>query len=156
ARAGQLVSRDEICRFVWGDATHVDFEHGLNYCILQIRSALSGVGGGITYVETSPRRGYRFALPVARFRSGRSASLDRIMLAVLPLENRCLQQDQEYLADGLTDEVITQLGRLSQQRLGVIARTSAMQYKRTCKGIEQIGRELGVEYLVDGAVRREG
>ncbi len=156
ARAGQVVHRDEISRFIWGDDTHVDFEHGLNYCIRQIRSALSDGEGGSPYVETCPRRGYRFARPVEEVRSEPAPQQDRVMLAVLPLENRSRQQDQEYLADGLTDEVITELSRLLPQRLGVIARTSAMQYKRTCKGIEQIGRELGVEYLVDGAVRREG
>jgi TolB-like protein/Flp pilus assembly protein TadD len=156
ARAGQVVGRDEICRAVWGQETFVDFEHGLNYCIRQIRAALSDGGGGIRYLETCPRRGYRFVLPVMAVRPEPAISQGRVMLAVLPLENRSRLQDQEYLADGLTDEVITQLSRLSPKRLGVIARTSAMQYKRTCKGIEQIGRELGVEYLVDGAVRREG
>src|SRR5262249_52194601 len=65
-------------------------------------------------------------------------------------------QEQEYLADGLTEEIITALGRCPPQLVGVIARNSAMQYKRTPKGIDQISRELGVEYLVDGAVHRDG
>jgi TolB-like protein/tetratricopeptide (TPR) repeat protein len=78
------------------------------------------------------------------------------MLAVLPLENLSGNEEQEYFADGLTDEIITALGGDSPQRLGVIARTSAMQYKRTDKRVDQIGRELGVDYVIEGAVRREG
>jgi TolB-like protein len=74
---------------------------------------------------------------------------------VLPLENLSRDPEQEYFADGLTDDIITELGCLSPQRLGVIARTSAMQYKRTTKGIGQIGRELGVDYIVEGTARRD-
>jgi TolB-like protein/Tfp pilus assembly protein PilF len=78
------------------------------------------------------------------------------MLAVLPLENLGRDPEQEYFADGLTDELITELGGLSPQRLGVISRTSAMQYKRTCKAVGQIGLELGVDYVVEGAMLRDG
>ncbi|HMI31664.1 MAG TPA: protein kinase [Candidatus Limnocylindrales bacterium] len=80
----------------------------------------------------------------------------RLMLAVLPLENRSADAEQEYFTDGMTEELITHLGRLQPKRLGVIARTSAMRYKKTAKSIEEIGRELGVEYVVEGSVRRAG
>jgi TolB-like protein/Tfp pilus assembly protein PilF len=63
---------------------------------------------------------------------------------------------QEYFGDGLTEETITDLGELSPERLGVIARTSAMAYKRTNKTVSQIGQELGVDYILEGSVRREG
>jgi TolB-like protein/Tfp pilus assembly protein PilF len=79
-----------------------------------------------------------------------------IRLAVLPFENLTGDPGQEYFTDGLTEEMIAQLGRLQPQRLSVIARTSAMRYKRTDKGIDQIGRELGVDYLIEGSARREG
>jgi len=78
------------------------------------------------------------------------------MLAVLPFANLSGDPSQDYFADGLTEEMITDLGRLNPQALGVIARTSAMRYKQTPEDIGQIGRELGVGYVVEGSVRREG
>lgn len=80
----------------------------------------------------------------------------RIMLAVLPFVNYSGASAQDYFADGLTEEMITDLGCLNPQALGVIARTSAMKYKNTNKDIAQIGRELGVSYILEGSVRREG
>jgi eukaryotic-like serine/threonine-protein kinase len=80
----------------------------------------------------------------------------RVMLAVLPVENLNRDPEQEYFSDGLTEELIAQLGGLKPARLGVIARTSAMRYKRTQKPIDQIGRELGVDYVLESSVRREG
>jgi serine/threonine-protein kinase len=78
----------------------------------------------------------------------------KIMLAVLPVENLSGEGD-EYFSDGLTEEVIAKLGSLQPQRLGVIARTSVMRYKHTARGIDQIGRELAVDYILEGSVRRE-
>ena len=80
----------------------------------------------------------------------------RIMLAVLPFANLSGDPSQDYFADGLTEEMITDLGRVNPQALGVIARTSAMRYKQTREDISQIGRELGVGYVLEGSVRREG
>jgi len=79
-----------------------------------------------------------------------------IRLAVLPFANLTGDPDQEYFSDGLTQEMITLLGRLHPQNLGVIARTSVMRYKNTDASIDQIGRELGVEYVLEGSARREG
>lgn len=154
ARAGHTVTRDEICRHVWAGETFVDYEQGLNYCIRQIRAALGEDTAKPRYIETYPRRGYRFLSPVVELPLGESKSEDRIMLAVLPLENLSGNQEQEYFADGLTDELITEVSCLCPQRLRVIARTSSTQYKRTTKGIDRIGRELGVDYIVEGSVRR--
>jgi len=79
-----------------------------------------------------------------------------IKLAVLPFANLTGDPEQEYLSDGLTQEMITLLGRLHPESLGVIARTSVMRYKKTDTPIDQIGRELGVEYVLEGSARREG
>ena len=79
----------------------------------------------------------------------------RVMLAVLPFQNLSNDAEQEYFSDGLTEETITDLGQLSPSKLGVIARTSAMAYKHTNKTAAQIGQELGVDYLLEGSVRRE-
>ncbi len=80
----------------------------------------------------------------------------RLMLAVLPFENLSGDPEQEYFSDGLTEEMITQLARLQPERLGVIARTSAMHYKGSDRKLDEIGRELGVHYVLEGSVRREG
>jgi TolB-like protein/DNA-binding winged helix-turn-helix (wHTH) protein/Tfp pilus assembly protein PilF len=79
----------------------------------------------------------------------------RSMLVVLPFQNLSGDPAQEYFSDGLTEETITDLGQLSPAHLGVIARTSSMAYKHTDQTIEQIGRELNVNYVLEGSVRRE-
>src|SRR4030095_3715803 len=88
------------------------------------------------------------------FRSQRSAR--KLMLIVLPFQNLSEDPEQEYFADGMTEEMITRLGSLDPQHLGVIARTSAMQYKGSHKGAAQIAHELNVGYLLEGSVRRQG
>src|SRR2546427_6088024 len=193
-RAGQLVTREELRQQIWGKDTFVDLEHGLNSCIKQIRAALGDHPEAPRYIETRPRRGYRFIAPVrelparavtpgarsgarrfwivfvglmvALFATGYLARLaftrhavtpgGKIMLAVLPFENLTGDSRQEYLSDGLTEEMITRLGRLRPERLGVIARTSAMHYKNTQKRTDEIGRELDVAYLLEGSLRRSG
>jgi TolB-like protein/DNA-binding winged helix-turn-helix (wHTH) protein/Flp pilus assembly protein TadD len=79
----------------------------------------------------------------------------RIMLAVLPFQNLTGDPAQEYISDGLTEEMLTQLGNLNPQRMGVIARTSVMHYKDAHTPLDQIGRELNVQYVLEGSVRRE-
>src|SRR5262249_16475214 len=83
------------------------------------------------------------------------APSSKIMLAVLPFDNLTGDEKQEYLSDGMTEEMITQLGVLSPVRMGVIARTSSMSYKKTQKTIDQIGHELGVDYVLEGSLRQE-
>jgi TolB-like protein/Flp pilus assembly protein TadD len=78
----------------------------------------------------------------------------KFMLAVLPFENLTGDAGQEYLSDGLTEELITQLGRLDPQRVGIIARTSVMRYKNRTEKLSKIGQELGVQYVLQGSVRR--
>jgi TolB-like protein/DNA-binding winged helix-turn-helix (wHTH) protein/Tfp pilus assembly protein PilF len=79
----------------------------------------------------------------------------RPMLAVLPFDNLTGDPGQDYFSDGFTEEMIAQLGRLEPQRLGVIARTSVMRFKHNQAGIENIGPELGVQYVLEGSVRRD-
>ena len=88
--------------------------------------------------------------------TGRASPAEGIKLAVLPFENLTGDPEQEYFSDGLTEELITQLGRLHPQRLSVIARTSSMRYKNRDVPVDQIGRELGVDYVMEGSARREG
>ena len=84
-----------------------------------------------------------------------NASGPRLMLAVLPFENLSGDPDQGYFSDGLTEELIAGLGQLDAARLGVIARTSVMAYKGTAKRVREIGHELGVDYVIEGSVRRD-
>jgi TolB-like protein/DNA-binding winged helix-turn-helix (wHTH) protein len=79
----------------------------------------------------------------------------RLMLAVLPFENLTGDTAQDYLSDGMTEEMITQLGNLDPSHLGVIARTSVMHYQHSRVPLEQIGRELGVQYVLEGSLRRD-
>lgn len=80
---------------------------------------------------------------------------ERVLLAVLPFQNLTGDSSQEYFSDGLTEEMITQLGNLDPQHLGVIARTSVMHYKTIQTPLDQVGRELGVQYVIEGSVRRD-
>jgi TolB-like protein/Flp pilus assembly protein TadD len=149
SRPNQVVTRDEIQQQIWDKDTFVDFQQGLNFCIKKIRTALADDSDKPRYIETLPRRGYRFIAPVEE------TGPRKVMLAVLPLENLSADPEQEYFSDGLTEEMIAQLGRLHPESLGVISRTSAMRYKGTDKGADEIGRELGVSYILEGTVRRE-
>ncbi len=84
----------------------------------------------------------------------RRGQLRRPMLAVLPLDNLTGNEELDYLSDGITEEIITELGRMNPDRLGLIARTSTGQYKRTTKTVADIGRELGVNYVIEGSLRQ--
>jgi TolB-like protein/DNA-binding winged helix-turn-helix (wHTH) protein/Tfp pilus assembly protein PilF len=222
-RAGQVVTREEIQREIWGDETFVDYEQGVNFCIKQIRAALGDDAKAPRFIETLPRRGYRFIAPVERKEGNLSRENDlavepapdivisppeavpdpsaisaavsatqtrtrvflvaalavaialplagyviwqgrekkeiapagKIILAVLPFENLSGDPEQDYFSDGLTEEMITRLGRLQPQRLGVIARASAMTFKKSDKDITRIGGALGASYILEGSVRRE-
>ncbi len=84
------------------------------------------------------------------------SSANHVMLAVLPFENLSGTPNQDYFSDGLTEEIITQLGELSPDQLGVIARTTSMAYKHTSKSAQQIAKELNVDYILESSVRRDG
>jgi TolB-like protein/Tfp pilus assembly protein PilF len=86
----------------------------------------------------------------------RSPPPGKIMLIVVPLQNFTGNSQQDYLADGMTEEIIAQLGSLDPQHLGVIARTSAMRYKHSQKSAAQISREVGANYLLEGSIRHSG
>src|SRR5438876_8075642 len=120
---GRVLSKDELMNSVWPDANVTEATLAQN--IFAVRKALGDAHG----IETVPKFGYRFLMPVRELR----AAPPKVVLLVLPFENLSGDVEQEYFSDGLTDEMITQLGRLNPDRLGVIARTSAMKYKLTRK-----------------------
>jgi len=224
---GELVTREELHRKLWPADTFVNFEHGLNTAVKRLRQALNDSADNPRFVETLPRRGYRFIAPIqavavsgdvsavnvaaavtevsatrdlpeakehdqvdlsekttvfvqhrwplAWKRSGfalllmfgifmiwvvwtlRQRSHPPLVmrsLAVLPLENLSGDASQDYFSDGMTDELITDLGQISELR--VISRTSVMTYKGAHKSLPQIARDLNVDAVVEGAVLRSG
>lgn len=206
-RPGEMVSRDELRERLWGHDTYVDFDHSLNISINKLRDALGDSAASPRFIETLPRRGYRFVAPVTieppieapaqiatpgsgeevALRPNRKRSVPkarwpwiaaaalivlagmiwflntrthprigrgRAMLAVLPFQDLTPERSQDYFITGLHDEMIAQLGRLDPGRLGVIARTSTVPYATNRKPVDQIGRDLHVDYILDGTVRR--
>lgn len=158
-RRGQMVTREELRRILWSSDVFVNFEGGLKTAISKLRRALGDSAERPRLVETLPRRGYRLVAPVEG--AGGSAPAEvvpatRLKMVVLPFENLSGDPSQEHFSDGVTQEVISHLGRLHPGRLGVIARTFAMRYKRTGKSLERIGRELNVDHVLEGSVRRAG
>lgn len=114
--------------------------------IRKVRRALRDSAEHSRYIQTVQGKGYRFIAEVTSVSTS-------IVLAVLPFENLQSNIDQDYVADGLTEEIIAGLGRIDPDRLSVIARTSSMVYRRTHKTIGEIGRELGVDYVLEGSIR---
>jgi len=151
AHAGAVVTRKALRDKLWPD-THVGYEHSLNTAVNTLREMLGDTAQNPRYIETIPRLGYRFVCAIAE-----SAAPPVVKkLAVLPFENLSSSQEQEHFADGLTEEIISRLGQLDTRRLGVIARTTCIQYKRTQKSILEIAAELGVNTILEGSVRRSG
>jgi TolB-like protein/DNA-binding winged helix-turn-helix (wHTH) protein/tetratricopeptide (TPR) repeat protein len=223
-RAGEVVSREELRSKLWLVDTFVDFDHGLNNAVARIREVLNDSSENPRYIETIPRRGYRFigqlqsaqqpavvpaeaepatcgaqeateqtlsvafpqqtssdsqdqitrparppfklalvgaavialfAASLAVYRDTRMTEVPRIKsLAVLPLKNLSGDPAQEYLADGITEEVIGRLATLRGVR--VISRTSSMHFKDTTLSAPEIAEWLGVDALVEGSVIRQG
>jgi TolB-like protein/DNA-binding winged helix-turn-helix (wHTH) protein/TPR repeat protein len=213
-RPGGLITREELVRRLWPSGTFVDFDRSLNKGVNKLREALQDSADNPQFIETLPRRGYRFIAPVetqiseapgsTEVRSGASISgavpsgppvasrgygtrtkvvasalvvavgllltlcLSRVRerllarpspphiqsLAVLPLVNLSTDTGQDFFADGVTEELITDLGKISALR--VISRTSVMQYKGTKKPLREIAGELNVDALIEGTVARSG
>jgi TolB-like protein/DNA-binding winged helix-turn-helix (wHTH) protein/Tfp pilus assembly protein PilF len=206
--AGNLVTREELRSQLWPADTFVDFDHSLHNSIGRIREVLGDSAEVPRYIETLPRRGYRFiatveevqarriggenghktgnavvvAPPPEAQRPKRSGSLILTLIscaaigfagwaawqhsyakstgapirsiAVLPLQNLSADAAQEYFADGMTDQLITELAKVGTLR--VTSRTSVMRYKGTKRALPDIARELNVDAIVEGSVIRSG
>jgi TolB-like protein/Tfp pilus assembly protein PilF len=149
-QAGKLVTRDELKHQIWDDATFVNFEEGLNFCIRSIRAILHDSADEPRFIETLPRRGYRFIAPVEQLISEASQRIDS--LAVLPLENLSDDSGEDYFAEGMTDELITELAKI--RGLRVISRTSVKVYRGSKKSLSEIARRLNVSAVLEGTVLR--
>ncbi len=161
-RAGALVTREELRTEIWQADTFVDFDHSLHNAIARLREALGDSAEAPRFIETLPRRGYRFIAKVEGLEheglasSAVLASSQRHIqsLAVLPLEDHSANREHEYFADGMTEALITSLAKIKALR--VISRTSAMRYRGARKSLPQIARELNVDSVIEGSVLRSG
>jgi TolB-like protein len=150
--AGSVVTRDELRARLWAGDTFVDFEHGLNAAINKLREALGDTASSPRYIETIPRRGYRFLVALdGESRPGRAR---RAMLLVLPFRNASGDPAEEFFSDGLTTEMTIRLGRLSPERLAVIATSSSLRFRSADRPAERIAREVGADHVLEGSVRR--
>lgn len=149
SRAGAPISREEIRRELWGESTFVDYDVGLDGCVNRIRTVLGDNAQAPRYVETLPRRGYRFIAPVRRARPFAEPTL-----AVLPFANLNGDPAREYFADGVTDALITELASIPSLR--VISRQSVLHLKGSSRKLDEIARDLGVDGVVEGAALHEG
>ncbi len=163
-RAGDLVTKEELQAAIWPADTFVDFDHSLHNAIARIRETLGDSADSPRFIETLPRRGYRFIETVKGVKNATSPAsalenpgndVCRIQsLAVLPLEDHSSGPGHEYFADGMTEALITSLAKIKALR--VISRTSAMQYKGSRKSLPQIARELNVDAVIEGSVLLSG
>lgn len=153
--AGEVVTRDELRQCLWHDEVFVDFDKSLNTAVADLREALCDPADRPHFIETLPKRGYRFIANVfTRPAAAPERFVQRVRLVVLPFVNLTGDPAEEYFADAMTDEIITSLASVAPQQLAVIARTTAMHYKTSHKDVARIVRELGVDFIVEGGVRR--
>lgn len=153
---GEVVTREELQKRLWPGDEFVDFELNLNTIIARLREALGDSAEHPRYIETLPKRGYRFLVTPSEGAAPEPAAQRRTRLVVLPFSNVGGDPAEEYFSDAMTDEIITALCQLAPEHLAVIARTTAMHYKDRKKDVAHIARELGVDYVVEGGVRRSG
>jgi TolB-like protein/tetratricopeptide (TPR) repeat protein len=151
--AGEVVTREQFQRRLWPGDVFVDFEINLNTIIARLREALGDSAELPRYIETLPKRGYRFLATPSECSASESVSQRKVRLVVLPFSNVGGNPAEEYFSDAMTDEMISALCKLATGQLAVIARTTAMHYKGSTKDVAGIGRELGVDYVVEGGVR---
>jgi TolB-like protein/Flp pilus assembly protein TadD len=156
-RPGEVVTREELRRRLWPTEVFVDFENSLNAAVARLREALGDSAERPRFIETLPKRGYRFIGTISEpVGAVKAEAPPRARLLVLPFVNLTGDPAQEYVNDALTDEVITELAALAPGALAVIARSTAMRYKGSQKGVARIGRELTADFIVEGGVRHAG
>src|SRR5713101_9547433 len=161
-RAGAPVSKDALIEAAWPGLAIGD--GNLTVQIAALRRVFEEVAGGAAWIETLPRRGYRYVGPLvatgnppAEANPQTSPALalpDKPSVAVLPFSNLSGDAEQEYFADGMVEDIIAGLSRIKW--LFVVARNSSLTYKEKAVDVKRAGRELGVRYLLQGSLRKNG
>lgn len=152
-RPGEILGKAELMDAAWpGRAVE---EGNLTVQIAQLRKMLGAPSDGGEWIATIPRVGYRFTGPVEKAGGAKRSPLplpNEPSIAVLPFVNFSSDPEQESFADGLTEDLITDLSRISG--LFVIARNSAFAFKGKARDVREIAEDLGVRYLLEGSARR--
>ena len=156
-RAGAPVSKDALVEAGWAGLSVAD--NNLTVQIAALRRVLADGANAESWIETLPRRGYRYVGPAVT-RGGAQDSQrvlalvppEKASVAVLPFSNLSGDPEQGYFADGMVDDIISGLSRIKS--LFVTARNSSFTYKSKAVDIKQVGRELGVRYVLEGSVRK--
>jgi TolB-like protein/Tfp pilus assembly protein PilF len=148
--SGEVVTRAELQQRLWPNGTIVGFEHGINSVINRLRQALEDSPDEPRFIETLPRRGYRFLVPVEKSAS----AIQDASLAVLPFTNLSAEKENDYFSDGLAEEILNALSQVEDLR--VAARTSSFSFKGKAVEISEIGARLRVSNVLEGSVRRAG
>jgi len=163
-RPGTPVSKETLIEAAWPGLAVED--GNLTVQVAALRRAFAEEAGGERWIETLPRRGYRYIGPVVVMEDAgqtRAAMTpaqpaptlpDKPSIAVLPFQNMSGDPEQQYFADGMVEDIIMALSRM--RWLFVIARTSSFTYKGKAVDVKQVGRELGVRYVLEGGVRKAG
>jgi adenylate cyclase len=151
---GHVVTRDELQQRLWPSDTFVDFEHGLYNAIKRVREALGDSADKPRFIETLSKRGYRFVGTVERCEPSSVTPLDAAgdSIAVLPFVNLSPERENEFFADGITEEIINALAQIKQLR--VVARSSAFSFKGKHADPRAVGQQLKVRRILEGSVRR--
>jgi adenylate cyclase len=157
----RVVSKDELIAVIWGG--RIVSDAALTTRINVARSAIGDSGEAQRLIKTLPRKGFRFvgsvreedgAAPETPAEPRPALTLpDKPSIAVLPFANLSSDPEQDYYADGIVEDIITELSRFGE--LFVIARNSSFQYKGKAVDVREVGRELGVRYVLEGSVRRK-
>jgi TolB-like protein len=152
-KTGDVVTRNEVRDRVWAGDTFVDFEQGLNFCIRQIREALGDTADAPRFIETLPRRGYRFLMPVTRAETAQTRTATRLI--VLPFRTLRPDPDTDYLAFSLPDAVTGSLSGL--QSLVVRSSMAAARYSGEAGADpKKVAAETDVDMIVTGTLLRAG
>ncbi|HET9306148.1 MAG TPA: winged helix-turn-helix domain-containing protein [Candidatus Sulfotelmatobacter sp.] len=151
---GRVVSREELQRRIWPSDTFVDFDRGLYNAIKKLREYLDDSAESPVFIETLSRRGYRFIAEVTRDEGVVSRAAAQASIAVLPFINMSADAENEFFADGITEEIINVLSQI--EGLHVAARTSTFFFKGKHADMRQIGEQLNVRTLLEGSVRKLG
>ena len=156
-RAGQVVDRDDLRRRLWPEGTFVDYEHGLNAAVKRVRNILGDDAEQPRFIETIPRRGYRFIAPV--FGNGVAShrpfptNTNAARLAVLTFTRAGTGSE---FAEGLSEELRAQIARMCAGTVAVISRSSSIVFDGQLRRASEIGEALRAEYLLEGSVRSDG
>ena len=150
--SGRVVSRDELIRAVWKHPNVTD--DALSRCISLLRQALGDDSAQPRFLATVPKRGYQLIATVTPETAAPSPADTPFTVAVLPFQNLCGDPNDEYISDGITELLISNLACLPSLR--VISRTSSMHYKGTQLRLAEIAGELGANRIVEGSVLRSG